>query len=150
MKIMNNIEFTNLENGDIKEIAMLDKECFSVPWSEDSFMADVKNPLAYYVLARIDGELCGYCGIYKVLDEGQITNIAVKEKFRRRGIAAKILEKIIEYAKVNEIKSISLEVRQSNIAAITLYQKYGFLPIGLRKNYYHSPTENAMLMELII
>lgn len=150
MMKMSNIEFTSLGIGDIKDIARLDKECFSVPWSESSFLADVNNPLAHYVLAKIDGELCGYCGIYKVLDEGQITNIAVKEKFRRCGIAAKILEKIIEYAKENEIISISLEVRESNVAAISLYKKYGFLPVGLRKNYYHNPTEAAVLMELII
>ncbi len=150
MTKMSNIEFTSLGIGDIKDIARLDAECFSVPWSEGSFLADVKNPLAHYVLAKINGELCGYCGIYKVLDEGQITNIAVKEKFRHQGIAGKILENIIEYAKENKIISISLEVRESNIAAISLYKKYGFKKVGCRKNYYHRPTEAAVLMELII
>jgi len=147
---MSEIEFTTLKKGDVKELARLDAECFSVPWSENSFLADVKNPFAHYVIAKINGEICGYCGIYKVLDEGQITNIAVGEKFRRCGIGHKILGKIIEYAKGNEIKSISLEVRQSNAAAISLYEKYGFLTVGLRKNYYHNPTENAVLMELVI
>lgn len=142
------ISFSPITKEAASELAQLDKECFSLPWSQKQFYEDAQNPLAYYALARIDGELAGYCGIYSVADEGQITNIAVAKKFRRMGVAKAILDKITEYAVLNGLSVITLEVRESNEAAINLYLKKGFERVGYRKGYYHDPDEGAVLMDL--
>ena len=144
----NSLVFSKLRPEDAKELSLLDKECFSTPWSERMFYQDANNPSAYYVLARIGGELVGYCGIYMVLDEGQITNIAVLKKYRGQKIASSILEKIVDYARENNLFKITLEVRESNAAAIGLYEKFGFKKVGYRKGYYHNPQETAVLMDL--
>lgn len=129
---------------DAKELAVLDQLCFSVPWSEKSFSEEAENPLATYFLAREDDKIVGYGGIWNVSGEGQITNIAVHPDMRKKGIASKILEALIENAKTCE--KIFLEVRESNTAAICLYEKYGFKKCGVRKNFYHSPVENGIIM----
>lgn len=147
---MNNIEFLPITKDAAGELAKLDAECFSVPWSEKAFHDDANNPLAHYVLCYADKKLCGYGGMYKVVDEGQITNIAVVNKYRRCGIASAILDKLKEYARDNKMSVLSLEVRESNHAAIGLYQKAGFEKVGFRKNYYHNPTEGAILMDLAL
>lgn len=146
--IKSKIAFFGISKEDSAELAELDKDCFSVPWSQKAFFDDASNSLAYYVLARLGTELAGYCGVWRVLDEGQITNIAVKKDYRNQGIASAILEKILEYSKKNGIKNLSLEVRETNSAAIALYTKFGFVKVGYRKNYYHFPDEGAVLMNL--
>ena len=150
IKKMNNITFSPITKESAEELARLDKECFSVPWSKKQFYEDAQNPLAYYVLARIDGELAGYCGSYSVADEGQITNIAVGKQFRRMGIAQALLDRITEYAVSNKLSVITLEVRESNEVAINLYLKKGFEKVGYRKGYYHNPDEGAVLMDLAV
>lgn len=144
----NSLVFSKLRPEDAKELSLLDKECFSTPWSEQMFYEDATNPNAHYVLARIGDKIVGYCGIYMVLDEGQITNIAVLKKYRGQKIASSILEKIVDYARENNLFKITLEVRESNAAAIGLYEKFGFKKVGYRKGYYHNPQETAVLMDL--
>lgn len=129
---------------DAKELAILDQLCFSVPWSEKSFEEEAKNPLATYFVAKEGDKIVGYGGIWNVSGEGQITNIAVHPGERKKGIASKILEHLISSAKPCE--KIFLEVRESNNAAICLYEKYGFKKCGIRKNFYHSPQENGIIM----
>ena len=144
------LTFSQIKDSDAKELARLDKECFSIPWSENSFLNDAKNPIAEYVIARIDDKIVGYAGFWQVLDEGQITNIAVLKDFRRQKIAQKMLFELIEKAKSKNLKVLSLEVRESNVAAINLYSGLNFKTVGIRKNYYKNPTENAVLMDLEI
>ena len=138
------MEIIKMTKEDAGALEALDKLCFSVPWSEKSFIEEVENPLATYFVAKENNEIIGYGGIWQVQDEGQITNIAVHPKMRKKGIASAILEKLIDEAKSSE--RIVLEVRESNIAAICLYEKYGFKNCGIRKNFYHSPTENGIVM----
>lgn len=142
--------FSQITESDAKELANLDEQCFSVPWSENSFLNDAKNPIAEYIIARIDNKIVGYAGFWQVLDEGQITNIAVLKEFRRQKIAQKMLFELIEKAKSKNLKILSLEVRESNLAAINLYSGLNFKTVGIRKNYYKNPTENAVLMDLEI
>ncbi len=137
------MEIVKMTKEDAPELARLDRICFSVPWSEKSFSDEAENALAGYFVAKEDGKILGYGGIWMVADEGQITNIAVLPEYRKLGIASKLLLKLIEYA---DGKSIVLEVRESNKAAICLYEKYGFKNAGVRKNFYHSPVENAIIM----
>ena len=129
---------------DAKELAELDILCFAVPWSEKSFQEEAGNGLAKYFVAKEDDKIVGYGGIWLVSGEGQITNIAVHPDMRKKGIASAILEELIKCAKGCE--QIFLEVRESNVAAISLYEKNGFKNCGVRKNFYHSPTENGIIM----
>ena len=129
---------------DAKELAVLDKLCFSVPWSEKSFLEEAQNPLATYFVAKENDKIIGYGGIWNVSGEGQITNIAVHPDMRKKGIASEILKNLISSSKAFE--KIFLEVRESNTAAICLYEKHGFKKCGIRKNFYHSPVENGIIM----
>lgn len=144
------ISFGDITKADAKELACLDKECFSLPWSENSFLNEVSNPLSHYVIARSDNKIVGYAGFWEVVDEGQITNIAVLKEYRRQKIAEKMLEELLKKAYSKKLVSLSLEVRESNVAAINLYQKFNFKTVGVRKNYYKNPTENAVLMDLVL
>lgn len=137
------MEIVKMTKENAAELAELDKICFSVPWSEKSFYDEAENSLASYFVAKEDGRIAGYGGIWLVADEGQITNIAVLPEYRRMGIASGLLERLMECA---DGKSIVLEVRESNAAAISLYEKHGFKKAGMRKNFYHSPVENAIIM----
>ncbi len=137
------MEITEIRPEDASKLAELDKLCFSVPWSEKSFAEESQNPIATYFVAREDGQVIGYGGFWTTIGEAQITNIAVHPNFRKKGVASKILEEILESA---ACESFVLEVRKSNTAAISLYEKYGFLQVGERKNFYHSPVENAIIM----
>lgn len=129
---------------DASALAKLDQLCFAVPWSEKSFREEAQNPLAGYFVAKENDEIIGYGGIWLVSGEGQITNIAVHPDFRKKGIASGILEELILFAK--DCGQIFLEVRESNSAAIRLYEKYGFKNCGIRKNFYHSPIEDGIIM----
>lgn len=142
------VTYDDILKKDAKELGHLDRECFSVPWSEKAFSDEAENEKAIYVVAKENNKILGYAGLWKVLDEGQITNIAVRKKLRRQGIAENMLRELLKKATSQDIKRLSLEVRKSNEAAIGLYSKMGFFVVGERKNYYHEPTENAILMDL--
>ncbi len=129
---------------DAAELATVDKLCFAVPWSEQSFREEAENSVARYFVAREDNKIIGYGGVWLVQGEGQISNIAVLPEYRRGKVASKILEKIIE--ECAEAEQIVLEVRESNNGAIALYEGFGFEACGIRKNFYHSPIESAVVM----
>lgn len=133
---------------DAKELAELDKEVFSVPWSEKSFLEEFENRLAVYYIAKEENKIIGYAGFWHVADEGDITNIAVKQEYRRKGIASCLIETIIKEADRRKLLLLTLEVRESNAAAIKLYEKFGFKIIGKRKRYYTNPAEDALIMTL--
>lgn len=142
------IEYFNITENDSMQLAELDMECFSVPWSESTFFNEAKNEMAYYVIAKERNVVIGYAGFWKVIDEGQITNIAVRENLRGKGIAKKMIDILIKKALDNQITRLTLEVRESNVSAIGLYTSKGFKVVGNRKNYYKNPQENAILMDL--
>lgn len=137
------MKIDRITEEDCRELSILDIQCFAVPWSEKSFLEETKNSLATYYVARED-KIIGYCGFWKVLDEGQVTNIAVLPEYRNRGVASALIEKMLEDC--SDMKQIILEVRQSNDAAIKLYEKYGFKKAGVRKNFYRSPQEDGIVM----
>ncbi len=139
-----------MEIGDTKKLAELDKLCFAMSWSEQAFCDEVENKLASYFVAVVDNEIVGYIGYWRVVDEGHITNIAVSPNYRRRKIASTLLEKIIKSAFNEGLVLLTLEVRKSNLPARNLYEGYGFVPLGERKNYYHSPCEDAVIMTLML
>lgn len=132
---------------DISKLAELENLCFDDPWSENMLLEDLKNDNTLYIGAFIDDSiLVGYIGIWEIGDTGEITNVAVHPNYRKMGMASMLLEKLIEYCCNDGFRYINLEVRESNLPAINLYTKFGFEKVGLRKNYYKNPTENAVLM----
>lgn len=141
-----NIRFDTLKEEYLDKIASLDKLCFTIPWSKELFSSEIENPNAHYILAFDDDILIGYCGLISVVGEGSITNIAVNPSYRKMGIATKILEKIISHGENENLEFITLEVRESNINAIELYEKFGFVKVGARKDYYADNHETAILM----
>ena len=143
---MNNITFDTLKAEYTSDLAKLDKECFTVPWSENLFKNDVENKNSYYVIGLDGNTVISYGGMYIVLDEADITNIAVHPIYRCRGIASRMLDILINHCNELNIKKLMLEVRCSNKKAISLYQKKGFLIVGERKNYYSDNGETAILM----
>ena len=137
------VKLTVKEN--IPEIAKLEKICFSTPWSEASLLEALDNGTTLFT-AFYNKTIAGYMGISCILDEGYITNIAVFPNFRKKGIATAMLKNCINLAKEKKLAFISLEVRESNKKAIGLYEKLGFKTVGVRKNFYTNPCENAKIM----
>lgn len=138
------METVKMRAADCRDLAELDKICFSTPWSEQSFLEETQNSLATYLLAKIDGKIVGYCGFWRVSGEAQVTNIAVLPEYRRQKIAENLAKKMLEICADDE--QIVLEVRESNLAAISLYEKLGFIKAGIRKRFYHSPDEDGITM----
>lgn len=140
------ITIEEMKEMDAHEFAVIDEECFAVPWSEKSFEDEYKNDIAIYFSARSDGKCVGYAGFWQVSGEGDITNVAVLEDFRRMGIGSMLMEAVIDKSKKLGLSIITLEVRSSNISAQGLYKKYGFEVIGVRKRYYSDNNEDALIM----
>jgi len=130
----------------IKELYLLEKASFSEPWSEITFLKELENPQAHYLIAVKDGALVGYAGMWVILEEGHITNIAVAKEQRGHGIGKMLVSALIERAHEMSLIGLTLEVRQSNVLAINLYESFGFISVGERKDYYHYPTEDATIM----
>ena len=127
-------------------VAELEKLCFSQPWSRSSLELLTKEGIGVGMVCSRDGNVCAYGGMMVAVDEGQITNIATHPDYRRQGFGRAVVESLIKYAKMNGLDSISLEVRESNRAAIDLYLSLGFKVEGKRKDFYTKPTENALIM----
>ncbi len=138
----------NIKQEYIDGICEVENKSFAIAWSKKSFEAELKNENAVYRIAVSDGAVVGYGGFWRVLDEGDITNIAVLPEFRRCGVASRIMESLIKYCRQNGISKLTLEVRKSNTAAKQLYSKYGFKEIGFRKSYYADNHEDALIMAL--
>ncbi len=145
---MKNYKLVPMDRGHIKEIAQIERECFSMPWSEHALEEELYNPQASFIVAqRADGAVLGYAGLHVAADEGYIDNVAVREDYRRQGIADDLLDVFVRFGRVN-LAFLTLEVRPSNEAAIGLYFKHGFAQVGRRKNYYENPREDAIIMTL--
>ncbi|MBQ4232622.1 MAG: ribosomal protein S18-alanine N-acetyltransferase [Lachnospiraceae bacterium] len=135
-----------LTPDDVKTIADIDAKCITNPWSEDDFNDFFKYMDNHYLIAECDGQVVGYVGFMKYVDDGDITRIAVLEEYRRNHIAEALLDKLFALETANGVKSIKLEVRESNAAARGLYDKLGFVNVGVRKNYYTDPIEDGIVM----
>ena len=130
----------------VEYIAQIEKLCFSDPWSERSIASELDNRLSLWLVALEDDRVAGYVGSQSVLGETDMMNIAVHPDFRRRGIAEALVVRLIEELKIRGNHSLMLEVRVSNAAARSLYEKMGFQQVGLRKNYYRNPKEDACIL----
>lgn len=133
---------------DAQGIYEIEQETFTLPWSLEAITNEFTNPVATYYVAKEDDKVIGYIGVWYVMDEGQITNVAVHKDYRRRGVAKALIERLILDATEGHRAVLLLEVRASNVAAQSLYELYGFNGMGTRKNYYVQPKEDAIIMAL--
>lgn len=140
------IQVVTMAAEHISALAELEKECFADPWSEKALSEELTNPSAVFRVALLDGEVAGYVGMLHVLDEGDICNVAVFDRFRRRGVATALIQALLAYAEEQNLSFITLEVRESNTGAQKFYGTMGFVAIGVRKNFYDHPKEHAVLM----
>lgn len=131
---------------DVDVVAKIEAEVFSDPWSKESFQKEVCVTDHIYLVAEEDHKITGYCGLWKVADEGYITNVCVAPDYRGRAVGTKMLTELIHIAQQDEITAVTLEVRISNEAAIHLYKKLGFKEVGVRKGFYSHPKEDAVIM----
>ena len=145
-KAMCKIVVRKMQTEDLEEVCKIEKENFSMPWSEDSFLESMEKDYTVFLTALADDKVVGYLGCYCVGGEGEITNVAVKASHRRMGIGGMLLEKLYVEGKSLETEEFFLEVRESNEAAIALYTRQGFVKEGIRKNFYEKPVENAVIM----
>ena len=150
--IREEIRIRPMTREDVDEVSRIEEACFSMPWSRKSFWEMAEAPDARYLVAELthDGKssvrLAGVCGVLNMAGDGNITNVAVREEYRGRGIAARLMRRLLADAEAAGMRAFTLEVRASNTAAIRLYEKLGFTGEGYRPNFYEKPTEDALIM----
>ena len=132
---------------DISQIVEVEKRCFSLPWTAEQLAGQIKDAQHEFIAAiSPDGTVLGYVGMMYVLDEGYISNVATDLPWRRQGIADALIGRLCAICEGLRLSFVSLEVRAGNAPAVALYEKHGFAPVGLRKNYYERPREDAVIM----
>ncbi|MCG2721714.1 MAG: ribosomal protein S18-alanine N-acetyltransferase [Thermodesulfovibrionales bacterium] len=135
-----------MREDDIRQIMDIENESFSTPWTEAAFLAEIHKPYSLSRVLMIGDRLVGYLCMNLILDEGHILNLAVYPDFRRRGLATRLINEALTELKKKGCRFIYLEVRGSNTVAKQFYLQFGFRDAGLRKKYYTSPVEDAVLM----
>nr|WP_067725004.1 ribosomal protein S18-alanine N-acetyltransferase [Oceanobacillus damuensis] len=136
-----------MELSDVNQVLEVERASFATPWTTDIFYQElIDNKHAHYFVLELDGIVIAYIGIWIVIDDAQITNIAVMKDYRGNKLGEKLFGYTVQYALEMGVKRLSLEVRESNIPAQRLYRKFGFVPGGVRKNYYTDNQEDAIVM----
>ena len=140
------IQLIPMDSRHVAQVAALEKQCFSDPWSESSVASELSNPLSAWLVAMDGDALAGYVGSQSVMGESDMMNIAVDAHYRRQGIAQALVKELVAQLKEKGNHSLTLEVRISNQPAIALYEKLGFEQVGKRPNYYRNPKEDALIL----
>ena len=140
---MNIVEMTA---DHVIQIAQLERECFSDPWSQKSIASELENPLSYWLVAMAGNVVAGYVGSQTVLGESDMMNLAVRGEFRRQGVARDLVLALIDGLNQRGSHCLTLEVRDSNAPARKLYEKLGFVQVGIRPNYYQHPREDGLIL----
>ena len=136
----------NMTAAEVPLVAGLEAVCFNDPWSERSVASELDNQLSLWLVAMEGERLAGYVGSQTVMGETDMMNIAVDPEFRRRGIAGQLVDALVAELKTRQSHCLTLEVRASNEPARALHEKLGFQQVGLRKNYYRNPKEDALIL----
>jgi len=140
------VEIRELQKNDIEELARIESEIFSMPWSKEDFENLLKNTYCFYLVPLADGQVAGCCGYTESFGEATIDNVVVAQEFQDQGIAQRMLGELIRRGEAAGISAFTLEVRVSNAKAIHIYEKYGFCSEGIRPNFYEKPVEDAVIM----
>ncbi len=138
-----------MRETDIDSVVAIENANFSIPWSAKSFLDACKEEYNIYLVCEIEGRIAGYCGLWTVMGEGNITNMAVDEKYRKCGIGTALMQAMELMGQKMDVSIFFLEVRASNVAAQKLYEKMGYREIGRRKGFYERPMEDALVMSKI-
>ncbi len=146
MKIETKIIIRPMTEEDILEVLEIEKESFATAWTYHAFRLELKNRLAVYLVAAADDRIAGYGGMWLILDEAHVTNVAVHPYFREQRVGQRIMEALIEEARSRSLMRMTLEVRKNNDPAIRLYKKLHFLMAGIRPGYYQDTGEDALIM----
>ena len=140
------MELRRMQEKDLDQVTTIEKDTFSMPWKKEDFLNSMNNPSHIYVVACKDNVIYGYCGMWGIVGEGQINNVAVRKDFRGKGIGFELVQFLLEEGYKEGLECFTLEVRESNASAIHVYEKAGFENVGIRKNFYEKPKENAVIM----
>lgn len=143
---MDNWQIREMQEQDIEQVEQIEKEIFSIPWSGKSFLDACKTPENIYLVCIVDGEIAGYCGLWTVLGEGNITNMAVAQNYRQKGVGKALMQEMEKRGRQKDVSVFFLEVRESNAPARALYETMGYEQIGIRKRFYEKPVEDAVIM----
>lgn len=135
-----------MTDSDIERVADIENDLFGVPWSKETLEDCLVNKLYYCYVIEKDDQLAGYILLMAVAGEMELLRIATDKAFQRQGLADRLMKTMLSEAETLNIEAITLEVRSRNEAAISLYNKFGFISEGIRKNYYHNPTDDAVIM----
>lgn len=135
-----------MKAADLEQVAELEKICFTENWSYGILEAGIHSPFDVYYVYEQNGQILGYCNLRLLAGEGEVQRIAVLPEYRRMGLARKMMEIMVDYARENHALSVSLEVRAGNLPARNLYETYGFTAEAVRKGYYRNPSEDAIIM----
>jgi [ribosomal protein S18]-alanine N-acetyltransferase len=145
--MISSVAFRQMREEDLNQIMEIEKKSFATPWTYDAFYNELHtNQFAHYVVAEVDHEIIGYCGLWVIIDEGHITNIAILPEYRGKGLGEKLLLAVMDTARELGAETLTLEVRVSNDVAKGLYRKLGFQDGGIRKSYYTDNYEDALVM----
>ncbi|KHS55622.1 30S ribosomal protein S18 [Terrisporobacter othiniensis] len=136
----------SMTKDDVDSVYIVEENCFTDPWSKESIRKELKNDLARYLVAELDNKIVGYVGVWFVVDEGHITNVAVHSDYRGKKIGDKLVKEMVKLCEESKLVAMTLEVRSSNTVAQNLYRKYGFKMGGIRKEYYSDNKEDAIIM----
>ena len=145
---MENLTVSLFGTEDIPSLAAIEKEEFSIPFKEKDFYDIYDSEISTVLVAKSGDTIVGYVSFTVIIDECQIINFATKNEFKRQGVGKRVMEGLFQHCEALGVKKYFLEVRQSNSAAIALYERYGFVPVGISKNHFSAPRENALLMNL--
>lgn len=145
----NKITIRRMNIDDVEAVYKIENSTFSIPWSKQSFKDEMQqNVCARYLVCLLNNQIIGYAGIWAILEEGHVTNIAIDDKFRGKGYGKKLTQELIQYSANLGVQYITLEVRRSNFKAIQLYKNLGFEQVNVRKAYYEDNHEDGLLMVL--
>ena len=140
------VRISRLRKEDAEAAAELERAYYSLPWSAHAFLDALDRDYYLFLKAEADGVFAGYCGCMRSFETGEITNVTVRKAYRRRGIARRMLLALMELGRREGIERYTLELRRSNEGAIALYHSLGFEIEGVRKGYYESPREDALIL----
>lgn len=142
----NSVRISRLLPDDVPIVAGIERENYSLPWTERTFLDALEREYYLFLKAETEDQLVGYCGYMRSFEIAEITNVTVRKEYRRRGIARSLLRSLMEAGRAQQVERFTLEVRRSNAGAIALYQSLGFRQEGVRKGYYESPREDALIL----
>ena len=140
--------FRICEEKDLPAVMELDREAFFDPWSLETWQRELKNLIAVWIVEETEGRVIGYAGIWNVAGEAQVMRVAVRKALRNRGFGLMLMQELIRKARESGAEAMTLEVREHNVAAQKLYERCGFVPSGVRPNYYEDTREGAVIMWL--